>query len=678
MNSKWLVLICSLIFICVGALAVPVVPALVNFTTNPVAPNAFGWYNTNVSVHLSVDDNSEIRYCRQGVSAGTTESCVKLNPLWRYTTCVVKCSGDANYQWNKDNNIVKFIAKEPQDYAIFSADFIFSADANYYTQYFSVPFGMDVNSIDLSSAQKTFVALDKTAPGPQMFFSVAYEPDSYRGITMNTTPPWTIKSSRGLILAKLSLDGSGVDATSGIDYCRINQDYNADPNNWSANMSLAEAKYLSLRYTTTGEKIIAAFCKDRADNNKMWLSTSSPYKIMILDTNYPSASVSITADPNPINLDFNYVLTYTVPDGLALSTVVFDVNGVNYNFSVSAVKDANGIFSATITPEISRLIGLVHVTANVTDNGGYKEAFYNDFNSIETTGPLISSNADSNWRQNFNLVLTVTDPSGVSDVNYRINDSNWVVYDGNSIYINSDGNNLIEVRAADSLGNTSDANFYVLVDATKAHITENVVLITQTTATVVFTSTEWVEAVLSIDNNWDKFDTNLPKVFGSDGNWDLNGLNASTMYTYYILAKDHVGNTTERKVKFKTNDPPAPEPPQNNGGGGTTAGPAIIVTTDANETGPTNEGEVETTAPEEENLNVLGPSGNSVPSPASGAFTAGQNENNQPGILTGLFGLGLGNNWIWFLLLVPAAMWVYAAMRIRGQRLAATPTKKKK
>jgi len=464
-----LMVLFALTLICVSSFASV---ESISFTTNPSAPNSFGWFNTNVSVNLSTSDSSEIRYCREGVTINTTESCIKLNPLWRYTTCVilVKCPTDTNFIWNKDNNIVKYIPKLAEDYAIFYSDVIFSTDANQYIKYFNVPSGLDVNQIDLSiSAQKKYVPVDRATPAPQMFL----QSNSARGLINSG---FTFTSTTGLILLKLSLNGTGVDSPSGIDYCKVNFEYASNPTDgWSEKRALADLTYVAYRYTSAGEKTISVMCKDKADNNNSWFSTPI-FKIIIVAPNYPTGAIMIQANPNPINLNTDYNLVYSAPDANKLTKVTFDINGPNYSFSVEAIKESDGNFVATVNPVAERFAGIIHVTAKVIDTFGYTENFSNDFNTFDDVVPLIGSVQEY-------VIAEATDTTGaIVDYSANIPTSTDFV-DGelipvclpanNTLFV-IDANTLVTCTATDLSGNFSSNQFYVSVVDTTAPVIDAV------------------------------------------------------------------------------------------------------------------------------------------------------------------------------------------------------------
>jgi hypothetical protein len=160
--------------------------------------------------------------------------------------------------------------------------------------------------------------------------------------------------------------------------------------------------------------------------------------------------------------------------------------------------------------------------------------------------------------------------------------------------------------------------------------------------------------------------------YTTDTNAQFVGL-ANGTYTFFVKATDFAdNNSVDLNVTAIVN---VQEGGGDNGGGGgsggggggsgggtTVAGPPIVVET--NTAGPENDEEVNTGSTTEDTLEVTDVPQETTLPPATGAFTAGNNSPN--------------SFWIWFLLLIPAAMWVYAAKRIREQRLAATPTKKKK
>jgi hypothetical protein len=348
-----------------------------NLITNPLSPNSNGWFKAPVVISFVHDANTEIRFCRSDALDGT--SCLKKNPAW-----------------SVDNNTVpKNIPKLAQDYNVYSASITFSLDGNNSIKYFAISGTQSVEDFNVENAIVHYFPIDKTAPNQQMFYTVAYAPDSYRGISMSKTFPYPITTTSGLILAKLSLTQTGLDALSGINYCQVNFDYALDNNNWGAKLSATEAMHLSHRYSTTGAKVIAVFCIDNADNSKMWLSTSVPvYHVTVLDTNYPLSTSLLIANPNPLNLNQDYNLIYSAPDQNVLKEVIFNVSGLNYSFDINAIKNLDGSFYATITADSNRLSGLVNVIAKVIDKSNFVEYVSNDFNSVKdaTIISLITSN----------------------------------------------------------------------------------------------------------------------------------------------------------------------------------------------------------------------------------------------------------------------------------------------
>ncbi len=375
-----------------------------NLITNPLNPNQFGWFKAPVIVSFAHDANTQIRFCRSDSLNGT--SCLKKNPLWSI-----------------DNNTVpRNIPKLAQDYNIYLTSMTFSLDANNYIKYFAVSGNDIVEDVNTENAIVHYIAIDKTSPSPQMFYTVAYAPDSYRGISMSTVFPYPIKTTSGLILAKLSLTPTGLDALSGINYCQVNFEYAFDQNNWGSKLNLEQAMHLSYRYPTVGAKVIAVLCVDNADNNKMWLSTSVPfYHVTVVDTNYPVSTILLTANPNPLNLNSDYNLIYSAPDGNALKSVMFNVDGINYSFDINAIKNLDGTFYATITLDSNRMNGLVNVTAKVTDNSNFVEYISNDFNSVKdaTEISLLASNL-TQTSVSFDL-----NSNNLVDVQLRT-DINWI------------------------------------------------------------------------------------------------------------------------------------------------------------------------------------------------------------------------------------------------------------
>jgi plastocyanin len=174
------------------------------------------------------------------------------------------------------------------------------------------------------------------------------------------------------------------------------------------------------------------------------------------DTTPPDVSAQVTGDQDG---DGNYIGSATVTitaedDDSGVDTIEYELNDTGFQpYTAPVVVDEPGDYA---------------VQYRATDNAGNtSEVGSVSFTVVEqdpddTTPPEVSAevsgdqDADGNYVGAATVTITAEDDqSGVDTVEYNLNDTGWQDYTA-PVTVNTPGEHLVEYRATDNAGNTSD------------------------------------------------------------------------------------------------------------------------------------------------------------------------------------------------------------------------------
>lgn len=174
----------------------------------------------------------------------------------------------------------------------------------------------------------------------------------------------------------------------------------------------------------------------------------------------------------------------------------------------------------------------------------------------DTTAPTTTLNNNAEWNTITTITFTCTDTeSTCTDINFSINDGDWntTTWTGTLNITLTDGNNKIEYKGTDALGNEEAINTEYHALDTTAPVTTMSGCGTgwnNTTQTITLTATDTNSGVQT--TYWDINDTGISEytgatLFENDGNWKIK---------YYTI--DKVGNTETAKTSYCAIDKTSP------------------------------------------------------------------------------------------------------------------------
>lgn len=363
---------------------------------------------------------------------------------------------------------------------------------------------------------------------------------------------------------EVELTGSAVDAhmVSSVEY-RLNggdwEDCDSDDFGESEVDFTCEVEDL-----VEGENTIEVRATDRDDATGNTTSADFPSETVTLDTTAPTITLEPIA-PNPTN-DNEAELTGEAEDEFStITSVEYRLNGAGDWFS--CVSDDFGESELEFTCEIEDLVeGLnaIQVRAtdslgNVTTVGFPEETVIFDATppSIELDAVPVVINTDE-----LDIEGTAEDVLGtITSVEYRVGGSggwsNCVADDGTfdedeedftcEIDDLDEGENLVQVRATDSAGNTTGNNDHpvtVTVDTDGPSIDDvNAVSISDDSATIEWTTDEDADSTVEYGTS-EAYGGTETGVGGltMDHSVSLSGLTSCTTYFYQVLSEDEAEN----------------------------------------------------------------------------------------------------------------------------------------
>ena len=169
------------------------------------------------------------------------------------------------------------------------------------------------------------------------------------------------------------------------------------------------------------------------------------------DSNYSNAvAVEMQNDLTPPVTSSNAITDWINKDFAVVLTAEDDKSGVDKTFysldGVDFLESANFIISESGSQKISFYS---------TDLAGNVEEAQTAQVNIDKTAPETSSNANSNWHQEFTVQLKAEDEqSGVKGTFYSLNGSEFT--EGDSIVVNEEGVNTVSFYSTDVAGNEEE------------------------------------------------------------------------------------------------------------------------------------------------------------------------------------------------------------------------------
>jgi hypothetical protein len=233
-----------------------------------------------------------------------------------------------------------------------------------------------------------------------------------------------------------------------------------------------------------------------------------------------------------INKDFDVILT-AEDDKSGVDKTFYSLNGIDFlegaNFTVS---------------------GSQKISFYSTDLAGNVEEVQMTQVNIDKTAPETSSNANSNWHQEFTVQLKAEDgQSGVNQTFYSVNGSEFA--EGDSVVVNEEGVNTVSFYSTDVAGNVEEAKTVeVKIDRTAPETASNANGEWHTEFALEFTATDdkaGVETTYYSVNG-------APFKEGTSVAITEDGVNAVEFYSV-----DKAGNTEAVKTAEVNIDRSAPE-----------------------------------------------------------------------------------------------------------------------
>ncbi|MGP4070356.1 S-layer homology domain-containing protein [Halobacillus sp. B29] len=164
-----------------------------------------------------------------------------------------------------------------------------------------------------------------------------------------------------------------------------------------------------------------------------------------------------------------FKLDFTAPE-TSISDVSDQWHGKSVEFALSATDSLTGVskteyrindgdWTSYSTPVELEEEGTHKLEYRSFDKAGNVEDIQSKTIKIDTTSPVTSANGvpAEKWANiETEIALTAKDQlSGVSTIEYRINEGEWTDYSG-SITLNQQGDNVIDYRSIDTAGNTEE------------------------------------------------------------------------------------------------------------------------------------------------------------------------------------------------------------------------------
>lgn len=401
----------------------------------------------------NMDGNPTTIVLADGNSEAQARYCVDL--LNRSDGCRIY-----NPDWNANHSLPRIINKDPADYNIFTNDLNINFDGNTAIKYYAS------NGRGAMSAITTaYIPIDSV--GPQSGFNIGYSPSigafcSYGGGVEYCDLNWGLLIMPSVNPANNKPWMWNSDTGSGVDYCEFNFNYNTTPDVWEYQVPESElVPSVVYYYKTTGDKVVALKCTDKAGNSTTSFS-NQPHNglpaVTIRVNNTVNASLGLTVNPAPVvkgnsfiadvnlaNVDNNFVSAMTITaqgNGISISLpadynsatglweAVFDTNSDwpagDYNITSTALmlngQSVDNTFIITVSAPV--------VTPVDQPNGG---------GTIVGRGSAIVTTPDINKPLDLNKPIDTNKPLDVNAPNVDNNkpiDLNKPV-DTNTLGINS-------------------------------------------------------------------------------------------------------------------------------------------------------------------------------------------------------------------------------------------------
>ena len=389
-------------------------------------PNVNNWNKTPVTLHLSGEDSlsgiKEIRYCIRDTNT-TSDGCRVTNPDYN------KLGADRN----------KTIPKNPMDYNIFTGDISLNDQGITLIKAYSVN-----NQGTMSDILSSNVQIDTTPPqaGIGVISGVNGTRCTVAGKTINCD----------LNLGVLKIFGtSSYFGFYDIAYCEFNFDYNNPESTWIHLDANSIAPSVNHYYTTTGTKVVAVNCFDKADNNTLSLSTPV-YTINVVGAYVPLSIDVVTKTPTAPRQEQSIVIDTNITGSNPVDVNVTISNGSFVASTLAVLNTVSGVYEAIFDTNTSWPVGDYNIlvtaisadgqvaTNNTTISLAQKQSSNGGSSSGGGSRYVPSKPADTNVVIDTNVLV---DTNKVVDIN-KLVDNNASNVDTNK---SSDTNAL---RAPDS------------------------------------------------------------------------------------------------------------------------------------------------------------------------------------------------------------------------------------
>ena len=347
-----------------------------------------------------------------------------------------------------------------------------------------------------------------------------------------TSHTYTRNSSNGVIDVTLKIGMTAYYQTKVLTHSQV---YNMGYNDGSTARILVQ---FSMKPDITAPIISSVTSSDVFSKNLGSVTWSTGKKITIKGTEEYSQSV---------------VITFKDSKGSVLSTGTTNVVNNNYSY--------------TFTPDIEAGTSGANYTIIVADKLGNSTSKTLTFYRVDKKAPIITSSNTSatNWTKSKTMTFLATD-AGVGNVKFGIDSTSYENSKlNNNVYsisktFNNDvyGNKNITIYAKDAFDNTSSQTFTI------SNIDNTSPTITKVESSKALGSTSLTVTANDINTTLNKSGSGVSKYIitsssstpsENDSNWQTsNILKVTTPGTYYIFAKDLVGNISNAyKVDVKVN-----------------------------------------------------------------------------------------------------------------------------
>ncbi|MFJ5762404.1 glycosyl hydrolase 53 family protein [Neobacillus sp. NPDC093182] len=212
-------------------------------------------------------------------------------------------------------------------------------------------------------------------------------------------------------------------------------------------------------------------------------------------------------------------------------------------------------------PEIAEILvldGTITIGASIKANAGAwgtLDDFYlyraGDDTKAPVTEAVLSGQDRNGWyNQNVNVTLNASDDkSGVAKIEYKINEGNWQTYQG-SFDVSAEGENVVQYRSTDLLGNIEDAqSVTVIIDksAPTLNVSFNTSVLTDRNHALIPIKAlvDGADTLSGIDRiELLSIESNQPDNGKGDGNTihDIQGADFGTYNTDFLLRAERSGS----------------------------------------------------------------------------------------------------------------------------------------